>query len=83
MCSQQSANNIFLEVVGGVDTKGRIYGLGPEGRKGKYKPSAKSSIGISPSEYEQMMTEISNSTAENNRLKQQLEGILTTHEQIR
>src|SRR4051812_41909713 len=35
--SHQSDNLIFLDVVGGVDKKGRIYGLGPEAAK--YKPS--------------------------------------------
>ena len=34
----QSDNFIFLDVVGGVDKKGRIYGLGSEA--GKYKPSS-------------------------------------------
>ncbi|CAK8531106.1 unnamed protein product [Lathyrus sativus] len=48
--SHQSDNNIFLDVVGGVDKKGRIYGLGPEAAK--YKSFRSSTFdGISSSEY--------------------------------
>jgi len=54
----QSDNFIFLDVVGGVDKKVRIYGLGAEA--GKYRPSSpRSSDGISPYEYEHMRTEMS------------------------
>ena len=66
--NRPSNNSIFLDVVGGVTKKGRIYGLGPEGMK--YKPSTcgTSSDGISQSEYEQMRTLIANLTAENKNL---------------
>jgi len=73
----QSNNIIFLDVVGGVDKKGHIYGFGPEA--GKYKPSSSRSFdGISPSEYEHMRTVISKMSAENMTLKEQLK----THEEL-
>ena len=66
----ESDNIIFLDVVGGVNKKGRIYGLGPEA--GKYKPSRSSrSDGISQSEFEQMR-------AENASLKDKLKA----HEEL-
>jgi len=75
----QSDNFILLDVVGGVDKKGRIYGLGAEA--GKYKPStSRSSDGISPSEYEQMKTAISKMSAENIDFKERLK---TNEELIR
>ena len=77
MSSHQSDNNIFLDVVGGVDKKGRVFGLGPEA--GKYKPFVSStSDGISLSEYEHMRAVISNLSAENMTLKDQLK----THEDL-
>ncbi|CAK8534903.1 unnamed protein product [Lathyrus sativus] len=75
--SHQSDNNIFLDVVGGVDKKGRIYGLGPEAAK--YKSYRSSTFdGISSSEYEQMRTVIFDLSAENNTLKEKLK----THEDL-
>ncbi|KAK2441843.1 hypothetical protein QL285_013089 [Trifolium repens] len=75
--SHQSDNNIFLDVVGGVDKKGRVFGLGPEA--GKYKPFVSStSNGISQSEYEHMRAVISNLSAENMTLKDKLK----THEDL-
>ncbi|XP_058781747.1 uncharacterized protein LOC131655966, partial [Vicia villosa] len=75
--SHQSDNIIFLDVVGGVDKKGRIYGLGPEAAK--YKPSRSSTFdSISSSEYEQMRTVISDLSTENNTLKEKLK----THEDL-
>ncbi|XP_058767311.1 uncharacterized protein LOC131640986 [Vicia villosa] len=69
--SHQSDNLIFLDVVGGVDKKGRIYGLGPEAAK--YKPSKSfTSDCISSSEYEQMRTVISDLSVENKTLKDKL-----------
>ncbi|KAK2451908.1 hypothetical protein QL285_010918 [Trifolium repens] len=63
--------------VGGVDKKGRVFGLGPEA--GKYKPFVSStSDGISLSEYEHMRAVISNLSAENMILKDQLK----THEDL-
>jgi len=60
----QSDNFIFWDVVGGVDKKGHIYGLGAEA--GKYKPSSSiSSDDISPFEYERMRAAISKMSAEN------------------
>jgi hypothetical protein len=62
----ESDNIIFLDVVGGVNKKGRIYGLGPEA--GKYKPFRSSiSDGILHSEFEQMR-------AENTSLKEKLKA---------
>ena len=67
----QSDNFIFLDVVGGVDKKGHIYGLGPE--VGKYKPSSyRSSYNISLAKYEHMRTEMSKMSAENMEFKEQL-----------
>ncbi|XP_058744612.1 uncharacterized protein LOC131634279 [Vicia villosa] len=75
--SHQSDNIIFLDVVGGVDKKGRIYGLGPEAAK--YKSSGSSiSDGISLTEYEHMKTVISDLSVENNTLKEKLK----THEDL-
>jgi len=75
----QSHNFIFLDVVGGVDKKGRIYGLGTEA--GKYKPSSsRSSDGILPSEYKHMTIAISKMSAENMELKERLK---TNEELIR
>jgi hypothetical protein len=66
----ESDNIIFLDVVGGVNKKGRIYGLGPIA--GKYKPSRSSrSDGILQSEFEQMR-------AENASLKEKLKA----HEEL-
>jgi hypothetical protein len=68
--THESDNIIFLDVVGGVNKKGRIYGLGPEA--GKYKPSRSSrSDGILQSEFEQMR-------AENASLKEKLKA----HEEL-
>ena len=75
----QSDNFIFLDVVGGVDKKGRIYGLRAEA--GKYKSSSsRSSDGISPSEYEHMRSAISKMSDENMELKERLK---TNEELIR
>ncbi|KAL2326330.1 hypothetical protein Fmac_025388 [Flemingia macrophylla] len=75
--SEQSENNIFYDVVGGVNKKGRIFGLGSEA--GKYKPSSsRSSNGISNSEYEQMRNLVSNLSQENKTLKEQLQ----THSEL-
>lgn len=78
MSSHQSDNSIFLDVVGGVDKKGRIFGLGPEA--GKYKPSASTTSydGVSPSEYQQMRTLVTNLSDENKSLKEQLQS----HEEL-
>ncbi|KEH34277.1 hypothetical protein MTR_3g463980 [Medicago truncatula] len=66
-----SENFIFLDVVGVVNKKGRIYGLGV--KAGKYEPSSsRSSDVISPSEYEHMRTAISKMSAENMELKERL-----------
>jgi hypothetical protein len=66
-----------LDVVGGEDKKGRVYGLGTEA--GKYKPSRSSTYGgISPSEYQHMRTIISDLSAENTTLKEKLK----THEEL-
>jgi hypothetical protein len=66
-----------LDVVGGVDKKGRVYVLGPEAEK--YKPSRSSTYhGISPSEYQHMRTIISDLSAENTTLKEKLK----THEEL-
>ena len=75
MSSQQSDNSIFMDVVGGVNKKGRIYGLGSEA--GKYKASTSRSFdGIFHSEYEQMKSLVSSLTVENKTLHERLE----THE---
>jgi len=79
-------NFIFLDIVGGVDKKGRIYGLGATA--GKYKPSSSRSFdGISPSEYEHMRTAISKMLAENmelmERSKTNEELIRASHEESR
>jgi hypothetical protein len=67
----QSDNIIFLNVVGGVDKKGHIYGLGLEA--GKYKPSSSRSFDIiSPSEYEYMGTVIFKMSTENMAFMEQL-----------
>ncbi|WJX29777.1 hypothetical protein P8452_18382 [Trifolium repens] len=74
---QADDDDIFLDVVGGVDKKGRVYGLGTEA--GKYKPSRSSTYGgISPSEYQHMRTIISDLSAENTTLKEKLK----THEEL-
>jgi hypothetical protein len=66
-----------LDVVGGVDEKGRIYGLGPEAEKNK--PSRSSTYdGISSSEYQHMRTIISDLSAENTTLNEKLK----THEEL-
>ena len=72
----QSDNFIFLDVVGGVGKKGRIYGLGDRGRK--ISSSSRSSDGISPYEYEHMRTAISKMSAENMERKERLK----TNEQL-
>ena len=69
----QSENSIFYDVVGGVNKKGRIFGLGSEA--GKIKPSSsRVSDGISNSEYEQMKIFVSNLSEENKTLKEQLQS---------
>ncbi|XP_045791816.1 uncharacterized protein LOC123886553 [Trifolium pratense] len=74
---QQADDIIFLDVVGGVDKKGRIYGLGPEAER--YKRSRSSTYdGISSSEYQHMRTIISDLSAENMTLKEKLK----THEEL-
>ncbi|KAJ1415111.1 hypothetical protein SESBI_18299, partial [Sesbania bispinosa] len=73
----QSDNNIFLDVVGGVNKKGRVYGLGPEAGKYKSSTSASSSYSVSPSEYEQMKVLVSSLTAKNKSLQDRLQ----THEE--
>ncbi|TKY63655.1 hypothetical protein E2542_SST13533 [Spatholobus suberectus] len=57
----------------GMNSKGRIFGLGSEA--GKYKPSSSSISfdGISLSEYEQMRSLVSKVTEENKNLKEQLQ----------
>ncbi|KAJ1412533.1 putative transposase, Ptta/En/Spm, plant [Sesbania bispinosa] len=75
--SHQSDNSIFLDVVGGVNKKGRVYGIGSEA--GKYKSStfASSSYSVSAPEYEQMRVLVSTLTAENKSLQDRLQ----THEE--
>ncbi|XP_029128162.1 uncharacterized protein LOC109803761 [Cajanus cajan] len=70
--SVQSENSIFYDVVGGVNDKGRIFGLGSEA--GKYKPSSTFLDGISNPEYEQMKNLVSNLSEENKTLKEQLKS---------
>ncbi|KAL2342606.1 hypothetical protein Fmac_003891 [Flemingia macrophylla] len=71
--SVQSENSIFYDVVGGLNKKGRIFGLGSEA--GKYKASSSGSYdGISNSEYEQMKNLVSNLSEENRTLKEQLQS---------
>ncbi|KAL2322105.1 hypothetical protein Fmac_026484 [Flemingia macrophylla] len=61
--SVKSENSIFYDVVGGVNKKRRIFGLGSE--TGKYKPSSsRSSDGISNFEYDQMRNLVSNFSQE-------------------
>ncbi|KAL2326932.1 hypothetical protein Fmac_020359 [Flemingia macrophylla] len=75
--SVQSENSTFYDVVGGVNKKRRIFGLGSE--VGKYRPSSsRSSDGISNSEYEQMRNLVSNLSQENKTLKEQLQ----THSEL-
>lgn len=58
-----------------MDKKGRIFGLGLEG--GKYKPSNKSSIGISLYGYdEQMRIKVSNLIAKKRALRRNLKMFL-------
>ncbi|KAG5088185.1 hypothetical protein JHK86_000797 [Glycine max] len=64
----KSNDNVFYDV-GGMDRKGRVFGLGSE--IGKYKPS--SSIlfdGFSSHEYEKMKSQLSNLTKENKNMKE-------------
>ncbi|XP_057440246.1 uncharacterized protein LOC130732151 [Lotus japonicus] len=69
---KKSNDEIYLEVVGGANKKGRIYGLGAEAVKFKrYK--ATSSHGVSPSEYETMRNLVSTLTEENKKLKGKME----------
>ncbi|KAL2318603.1 hypothetical protein Fmac_032479 [Flemingia macrophylla] len=71
--SVQSENSIFYDVVGGLNKKGRIFGLGS--KAGKYKASSSGSYdGISNSEYEQMKNLVSNLSEENRTLKEQLQS---------
>ncbi|XP_020208217.1 uncharacterized protein LOC109793165 [Cajanus cajan] len=71
--SVQSENSIFYDVVGGVNDKGRIFGLGSEA--GKYKPSSSTFLeGISTPEYQQMKNLVSNLSEENKSLKEQLQS---------
>ncbi|XP_020209038.1 uncharacterized protein LOC109793973 [Cajanus cajan] len=71
--SVQSENSIFYDVVGGVNNKGRIFGLGSEA--GKYKPSSSTFLyGFSTPEYEQMKNLVSNLSEENKTLKEQLQS---------
>lgn len=78
--SEQSDNNIFLEVVGGVDKKKRIFGLGPEGQN--QFPSSTQSARISVSEYMQMKTECMQIKAENQILKEQMSGLHANQEKL-
>ncbi|XP_020227319.1 uncharacterized protein LOC109808653 isoform X2 [Cajanus cajan] len=71
--SVQSETSIFYDVVGGVNDKGRIFGLGSEA--GKYKPSSSTFLeGISTPEYQQMKNLVSNLSEENKSLKEQLQS---------
>ncbi|KAL2347974.1 hypothetical protein Fmac_001974 [Flemingia macrophylla] len=73
--SVQFQNNIFYDVVGGVNKKGRIFGLDSEA--GKYKPSSSRLFdGISNYEYEKMRNLVSNLSQENKTLKEQLQSHL-------
>ncbi|XP_057451918.1 uncharacterized protein LOC130743707 [Lotus japonicus] len=68
---KKSNDDIYLEVVGGANKKGRIYGLGAEA--GKFKRSkATSSHGVSPSGYETMINLVSTLTEENKKLKEKM-----------
>ncbi|RZC28906.1 hypothetical protein D0Y65_000755 [Glycine soja] len=67
----KSNDNVFYDV-GGMDRKGRVFGLGSE--IGKYKPS--SSIlfdGFSSHVYEKMKSQLSNLTKENKNMKEEHE----------
>jgi len=69
-----------LEVVRGVNKKGRVYGLGPEGKKYKPSTSTTSFDGVSQFEYEEMRTLIANLTAENKSLNDKFRA---TEEMVR
>ncbi|RDY12934.1 hypothetical protein CR513_02215, partial [Mucuna pruriens] len=63
--SHQFNNDMFYDVVGGMNKKGRILGQDSEARKYKLVFSITSSDGISLFEYDQMNSKISNLTEEN------------------
>ncbi|TKY62948.1 hypothetical protein E2542_SST12813 [Spatholobus suberectus] len=68
---QQFDNNIFYDVVGGMNSKGRMFGLGSEIGKYKSSSSSMSSNGISLSEYDQMRSLVSKVIEEKKNLKEQ------------
>ncbi|XP_057442938.1 uncharacterized protein LOC130734506 [Lotus japonicus] len=69
--NKKSDDDIYLEVVGGVNTKGRIYGLGQLAEK--YKRSA-TTVDISLSEHETMRHLVSKLSDENAMLKDQMKS---------
>ncbi|KAJ1406515.1 hypothetical protein SESBI_25059 [Sesbania bispinosa] len=67
--THQSDNNIFLNVVGGVNKKGRVYGLGSGGWEIQVFYFCLIIISVSSSEYEQMKVLVSSLTTENKSFK--------------
>ena len=55
---KKSDDAIYLEVVGGVNKKGRIYGLGPVAERYK-RVDASSSTSVSTSEFETLKSLVS------------------------
>ena len=68
---KKSDDAIYMEVAGGLNKKGRVYGLGPVA--GRYKcADASSSKSVSTSEYETMKSLVASLTDANKQLEQKM-----------